>query len=60
MDFIDGADLEDMVKANGRLPETDVLRWASQVMEALIYLQSSNRLSFTGYQTQEYPHQQIW
>jgi len=42
MDFIDGADLEDMVKANGRLPETDVLRWASQVMEALIYLHHQN------------------
>lgn len=39
MDFIDGEDLWEMLRGNGRaLPISEVLTWADQLLDALVYL----------------------
>jgi serine/threonine protein kinase len=38
MDYIEGQDLHTLVDSSGALPESQVLSWASQVLEALEYL----------------------
>ncbi|MGB8646034.1 MAG: SUMF1/EgtB/PvdO family nonheme iron enzyme [Anaerolineae bacterium] len=40
MEYIDGEDLEAMVKRVGPLPEANVLGWIDQILNALIYLHS--------------------
>ena len=40
MDYVEGEDLASMIARLGRLPETQVLTWISQVCEALGYLHS--------------------
>lgn len=42
MDFIEGDDLKQRLERSGPLPETDVLRWADQVLNALDYLHKRN------------------
>ena len=43
MDFVEGEDLGTMLqKIGGPLPESQVLEWASQVCDALVYLHSQN------------------
>ncbi len=38
MDFVEGEDLKERLAQEGKLPEADVLRWAGQICDALIYL----------------------
>lgn len=40
MDYIEGENLSKILKANGPLPQEDVIYWAKQVCAALIHLQS--------------------
>jgi serine/threonine protein kinase len=40
MDFIDGDDLRDRMRANGALPETDAIRIGMSICDALSYLHS--------------------
>lgn len=42
MDFIDGQDLGDTLRQNGRQDENRVLGWVGQIMDALIYLHRQN------------------
>jgi formylglycine-generating enzyme required for sulfatase activity/serine/threonine protein kinase len=43
MEYIEGQDLQERLeKAGGPLPETQVLPWIEQVLEALVYLHSQN------------------
>jgi len=44
MDFIDGCSLGDMVRRCGKLPEKDALHYILQVVDALQYVHSRNRL----------------
>lgn len=40
MDFIEGEDLQSMLRRLGKLPEPQVLNWISQICDALAYLHS--------------------
>lgn len=40
MDYIEGRSLEDILKEQGAQPEKEVIRWAMQLCEVLIYLHS--------------------
>ena len=42
MDYIDGQDLDQIVTANGPLPERQAIQWANQVLSALEYLHAQN------------------
>ena len=44
MDFIDGCSLGDMVRRRGKLPEKEALHYILQVVDALQYVHSRNRL----------------
>lgn len=44
MDFIDGCSLSDLVKRRGKLPEKEALHYILQVIDALQYVHSRNRL----------------
>ena len=42
MDYVEGEDLQSMLKRLGRLPEPQVLIWIGQISDALAYLHSQN------------------
>jgi len=42
MDFIEGDDLKEKMEKSGGQSEADVLRWAEDVLEALVYLHGRN------------------
>ena len=44
MEFLEGNDLHQMVKANGALPQESVVKWTIPIAEALDYIHSQNLL----------------
>jgi len=44
MDYIDGRPLEDIIKAEGKLPEARALKYSHQVADALKYIHGRHRL----------------
>ena len=44
MDFIDGCDLDNLIRSNGKpgLPQEEVVKWGIQICEVLDYLHNSN------------------
>ena len=61
MDYIDGQDLDQIVTANGPLPERQAIQWANQVLSALgVSARAEPAAGTPGCQARQHPHSLGW